>query len=149
MGYQALTKIAEAVADRIRGNLRGGFRLVTVSQATNTAQLWEDIPNAANLPACVVAVQSGEYEGRALQRQLRMMIVIVTPWQRGAGRNVASVWQLCDLVTSLFLPRRGDYPAVCGIEFAPEAFTPGESPEDVCVCVITLSGVEFLTEENK
>ena len=149
MGYQALERIAGAVADRIRGALRGGFRQVSVTQATNTAQLWQDIPNAANLPACVVAVQGGDYEDRALSRNLRLMIVVATPFQRGSGRNSASVWELCDLVTALFLPRRGDYPAVCGIEFAPEAITPGESPEDVCVSVITLAGIEFLTEDTK
>ena len=149
MGYQALEHIAEAVADKIRGVLRGAFRQVTVTQATNAAQLWQDIPNAANLPVCVVAVQSGDYEDRALRRDLRLMIVIATPWQRNPGRNAASVWRLCDQVTSLFLPRRGDYPAVCGIEFVPETITPGESPEDVCVCAITLSGTEFLTEDTK
>ena len=149
MGYQALTEIAEAVADRIRGALHGSFRMVSVTQATNTAQLWQDIPNAANLPACVIAVQGGDYEERALCRRLRMMVVIAAPFQRGSGKNAASAWQLCDLVAPLFLPRRGDYPAVCGIEFAPEGFTPGESPEDVSVCVLSLSGTEFLTEDTR
>lgn len=148
MGYQALTEIAEAIADRIRENLPGSFRMVSVTQATNTAQLWQDIPNVANLPACVIAVQGGDYENRALSRNLRMMIVVVTPFQRGSGRNAALVWNLCDLVTQLFFPSQGEYPAVCGIEFFPEAITPGESPEDTCVGVITLSGVEFLTEET-
>ena len=146
MPYLPLSKIIAGVADRIRAELGGCFKQVLSTQATNAAQLWQVIPPVAGLPAAVVAVASGDYDHDGLRREVRVMIFVIAPFQRGADAGASKVWELCDSVARLFMPFRGGSRDVFGIDFFAEGFTPSESPENVCVGCLTLTGTEFLTE---
>lgn len=150
MSYTALSTIASSIAERIKTQSQGKFKLVTYAQATNGAQIWQMIQGLANVPCAIVALGNADYGSDALKRTLRPMIFVIAPFSRGLPNDADGIWELVEQVTELFLPTATaaglSYPEICNIDFVPTDWAPIESPETVSAYCLTLEGTEFFTQ---
>lgn len=148
MEYTPVKDIADALAEHIR--TVGIFKRVTYAQASNGAQVWQMLEAMANLPCAVVTIGTVDYDSDALKRTIRPMIFIVGEFDRWLAGDAAGIWDLTEEVLRRFLPEEsGDglyRPEICGIEFTPESAAPIQSDDNVAAYMITLTGVEFLTQ---
>ena len=148
--YTPVQEIAEELVEMIRAT--GAFQHVTFAQASNGGQVWQMLEAMANLPAAIVAIGTVDYENEALKRTIRPMIFIVGEFNRYLNGDAARIWDLTEQVLSVFLPRSTPeglfQPEACGIEFVPESAVPIESEENVSAYLLTLSGYEFLNQEE-
>lgn len=146
--FTPIQEIAEAIAARIRAT--DVFQHVTYAQASNGSQVWQMLEAMANLPCAIVAIGTVDYDNDALKRTIRPMIFVVGEFDRWLSGDAAGIWDLTEKVLSAFLPEMTDaglnQPEICGIEFVPESAVPIQSEENVSAYMITLSGVEFLTQ---
>ncbi len=146
--FTPIQEIAEAIAARIRAT--NIFPHVTYAQASNGSQVWQMLEAMANLPCAIVAIGTVDYDNDALKRTIRPMIFVVGEFDRWLSGDAAGIWDLTEKVLSAFLPEMTDaglnQPEICGIEFVPESAVPIQSEENVSAYMITLSGIEFLTQ---
>lgn len=146
--FTPIQEIAEAIVARIRAT--DVFQHVTYAQASNGLQVWQMLEAMANLPCAIVAIGTVDYDNDALKRTIRPMIFIVGEFDRWLSGDAAGIWDLTEKVLSAFLPEMTDaglnQPEICGIEFVPESAVPIQSEENVSAYMITLSGIEFLTQ---
>jgi hypothetical protein len=149
--YRPFPEIAAAVAELIRAT--GKFKRVIYCQATNAEQLWQSLEALAALPAAVVMIGQVPHDRHGLRRTVRVMVCIAAPFARGAEAEAAGVWNLADVAAGVFYPRASAegmfFPEAAGIEFEVESLDPIPSPGPIAACVLTLAGMEFLSDEEE
>ena len=136
--YQSMNSLTAALAEVVRG--LDTFDSVLVSQATDGAQLYDQLETMASVPCAIIAVGNVAYEEHGEARTIRPMIFIVDQYRNGMDAAAAGIWELAEAVLALFAPSQ----SIAGIEWVPDTWTPVDSPNGVSAAVITLEGVEFL-----
>ena len=145
--FTPLASIASGIVQRIKDGAAAQFKLITYAQATNGAQIWDLLQGMSSIPGCVVAIGSGEYGPNMLTRTVRVMIVVVSKFSRGAAADADGIWSKVESVLELFLPDENTACAeICGIVFAPVSWQVLESEENVSAYMLTLEGTEFLSK---
>lgn len=136
--YQSMSAITAAIAEVVRETEK--FESVLVSQATDGAQLYDQLETMASVPCAIVVIGNVSYEEHGVARTIRPMLFIVDRYRNGMETEAAGIWDLAEAVLELFAPSQ----TIAGIDWVPDTWSPVDSPDGVSAAVITLEGVEFL-----
>ncbi len=124
------------IASDVSGVLSGLklFKNVDVAAVSTGEQLVKQLASISPLPAAIVCIGSGDFEGSGLERKATVAIIVVADYSKtGAGR-AANVWGLVDAVTEAFAPSvdpaTGEplWQTLNDVHYVPRSWTPVDSP---------------------